>query len=128
VEKIRVFLIALLATFALPKIGYPQAEADADFGKKWEGRIIVNVNGGLQTLSPSLAYEHIDNFVYGEMSGALNIPGADGRVVDVTAGIRLFGNFGVGVTYARYKADQLAELTATLQVGDEEALSDQIQV
>lgn len=62
------------------------------------------------------------------MSGALNARGADGRVIDVTLGVRLFSNLGIGMTYARYKADQLADLTSILQFRDEEALSDQIQV
>jgi hypothetical protein len=128
VKYAREILIAVLTAVALPAIGHAQEETDDGFGKKWEGRVIVNVNAGLQTLSPSFAYEHIDNFIVGEMSGVLDVPGTDGPVFDVTAGLRLFGNFGIGVTYARYKADQLADLTATIQMGGEEALSDQIQV
>jgi hypothetical protein len=115
----RLFALALLTTLALPGIGYAQTETDEKFGKRWEGRVIVNVNAGLQTLSPDLAYEHVDEILsggrsFGELSGALYVPGAEGRVVDVTAGVRLFGNFGIALTYARHEADQLAELTATL--------------
>jgi hypothetical protein len=122
----RLLAAIVLTMLALPRLGRAE-EPNGDFGKKWEGRIAVNVNGGLQTLSPSFAYQHVDHFRYGEMSGTLSTPGADGRVIDVTAAVRLFRNLGIGLTYAKYRADQLAELTGTIEVGSRE-LTDAIQV
>lgn len=101
--------IAVFATgLAVPSGVWAQESA------RWEGRVFVNLNAGVQTGSPDLAFEHATTLFEETAKASLDVPGKPGRTFDIGGGVRLVQNFGVGVTYARYDKRRSAQLSATI--------------
>lgn len=106
-------LVGLALMVGAVEVG-AQSESGTDEGKQWKGRVFVNVNGGYQLGSSGFGYVHTDMFLFEEQTGEANFDGKGGPVLDVRGGVRLVGNFGAGLTYSHYRADQTADLTASI--------------
>jgi hypothetical protein len=80
----------------------------------WEDRAYVNVNYGMQVRSTSLVTANGTFDLYGE-SGKLTTAheiDTQAPVIDVGGGVRVFGNFGVGLTYSRLSTKGSAAVIA----------------
>lgn len=104
--------LVALAVLAFPAIVLPQEEQASE--KRWQGRVYVNVNGGFQTASPSFGYTQTTQLWEEQASAALDIPGEPAVTFDVSGGVRLVQNFGVGLTYSRYDVERTGSLTTTI--------------
>ena len=83
----------------------------------WEGRGFVNVNLGMQVKSTSLVTAN-ETFgpIYDESGKLTTAQTIDSQApfFDIGAGVRLFGNFGAGVSYSRLSTEGSAVVTATV--------------
>lgn len=106
-------LIALVLLVGVADVR-AQSNPETDEAKRWKGRVFVTVNGGYQPSTSGFEYLHTDMILFEEQVGGATFNGEGGPVLDVGGGVRLAGNFGFGVAYARYRADQTADLTASI--------------
>jgi hypothetical protein len=115
---ISIITVALAVTFAGTNLqaqeGFGLQAQDEGTGKRWEGRVFLSVNGGYQTLNPDFNYVDTATMFLEEANAQVSYPEASGFGLDIGGGVRLVGNFGVGVTYTRYDRSDSATLTLEL--------------
>jgi len=82
----------------------------------WEGRGYINLNYGMQVKSASLVTTTETFPLYDEQGKLSSSQEIDSQApfLDVGAGFRLFGNFGLGFAYSRLSTEGSAVVTATV--------------
>ena len=101
--------VCVLALMALASPAFAQA-------LPWEGRAFVNVNFGLQVRSATSVSTSQTFSLYDETGTVKSAQTIDAQApfFEVGAGVRLFGNFGVGVAYTRLSTSSGADVTASV--------------
>ena len=102
-------MLCVLGLTALVSPAYAQA-------LPWEGRAYANVNLGMQVTGSDAVTSTQDFKIYdetGSIKGTQDID-ASAPFFEVGGGIRIFGNFGVGVTYSRLSTTGFSDVTASV--------------
>lgn len=101
--------VYVLALMALASPAFAQA-------LPWEGRAFANVNFGVQLGSTTSADTSQTFSIYDETGTIKSTQAIDGKApfFEIGAGVRLFGNFGVGIAYTRVKTSGDANITASV--------------
>ncbi len=102
-----------LAMFAALMLLVVTVQAQAQV-TPWEDRVFVNVNFGYQNRAATDIATSKTSTIYDEtatVSSTQTIE-SSGGMFDVAGGIRLFGNFGIGVGYNRLSREAAGTITA----------------
>jgi opacity protein-like surface antigen len=82
----------------------------------WEGRAYANVNFGMQLKSTATVAATQTFSIYDETGSVKNSQNIDAQApfIEFGAGVRVFGNFGVGVEYTRLSTTGASNVTASV--------------
>jgi hypothetical protein len=103
--------MCVLAVSGILCVAASRAEAQA---RDWQDRGFIGGNLGLQPQSRTFT-EAAGPVIYGE-SGSITVPHTidSGPFVDVSAGVRVWENFGVGLGYSRFSSSETAAFTGNV--------------